>query len=195
MPLVGNNCCIIGDGKQKSKRCLHINNPGPSVAVIGFNYDIKTFFYLSARSWRCEVTVLWLTQEGTAKLPMPSPNRTLALDDAIRRRRRRQNLYWFRFSPPPSVMLSHRLQPSAQSFHFYRTPVPFLSIFASDVCLKEEVNYRSGLIEWAPRGRGRGMKSSNETYISYPRPADAIEPGVSAQRVFVLLCGFDRSLK
>lgn len=39
------------------------------------------------------------------------------------------------------------------------------------------------------------MKPSNETYISYPRPADAIEPHVSVQRVFVLLSGFDRSPK
>lgn len=39
------------------------------------------------------------------------------------------------------------------------------------------------------------MKSFNETYISYPRPADAIEPGVSVQRVFVLLCRFDQSQK
>lgn len=43
-PLVGNNCCIIGDRKQKSKRGFNINNPGLSVAVIGFNYGRKTFF-------------------------------------------------------------------------------------------------------------------------------------------------------
>lgn len=44
MPHVGNNCYIIGDGKQKSKRGFNVNNPGLSVAAIEFNYDIKTFF-------------------------------------------------------------------------------------------------------------------------------------------------------
>ena len=46
-----------------------------------------------------------------------------------------------------------------------------LPLSVSYVCLKEEVNYRSGLIEWVPCGRSRGMRSCNETYISGPQPA------------------------
>lgn len=41
------------------------------------------------------------------------------------------------------------------------------SLSVSYICLKEEVNYRSGLIERVPCGRGRGMRSSNEAYISH----------------------------
>lgn len=44
----------------------------------------------------------------------------------------------------------------------------------SYVCIKEEFNYRSGLIEWVPCGRSRGMMSSNETYIWGPQLANGI---------------------
>lgn len=61
----------------------------------------------------------------------------------------------------------------------------FSHLSVSYVCLKEEVNYRSGLIEWVPYGRGRGMSSCNEAYISGPQPANGIDLSLRVGSVHV----------
>lgn len=64
------------------------------------------------------------------------------------------------------------------SLPFYLLPLSIsLSLILSVSCaclLKDKFNYRSGLIEWAPRGRGRGMSFSNETYISGTHPYEGV---------------------
>lgn len=70
------------------------------------------------------------------------------------------------------------------------TSPSFSCLSVSYVCLKEEVNYRSGLIEWVPCGRGRGMISSNEAYISGPQPANGID--LSLCVVSVCPCEYER---
>lgn len=70
--------------------------------------------------------------------------------------------------------------------------LPPASLSVSDVCLKEEVNYRSGLIEWVPSGRGRGMRSSNEAYISGPQPAGIDGIDFSLCVVSVCPCEYER---